>query len=105
MRPLSLALEPTQPSVGLSNGAGSTGATIGAGGAPESQALDIVQSESRICAPRLMPVNLPDPLGPNLFILGEPILHRYYTVYDWTEKKIGFGISASDANVKAMKAG
>jgi len=62
-------------------------------------------AESHVCAPRLMPVNLPDPLGPNLFILGEPILHRYYTVYDWTDRKIGFGISASDSNKKAMSEG
>ena len=34
-------------------------------------------------------VKLPQPLGPKLFILGEPVLHRYYTVYDWQEKKAG----------------
>ena len=33
-------------------------------------------------------VKLPEPLGPKLFILGEPVLHRYYTVYDWQEKKV-----------------
>jgi hypothetical protein len=65
---------------------------------------DAQSTDPRICAPRLMPVNLPDPLGPNLFILGEPILHRYYTVYDWTEKRIGFGVSASNANI-AMQQG
>eukprot|EP00438_Fugacium_kawagutii_P014513 Skav224398 [mRNA] locus=scaffold2452:200661:206794:- [translate_table: standard] len=41
----------------------------------------------RRCSPRLMAVKLPEPLGPKLFILGEPVLHRYYTVYDWEEKK------------------
>merc|ERR1719160_179427 len=50
------------------------------------------------CRPRLMPVNLPEPLGPNLFILGEPVLHRYYTVYDWTQKQVGFGLAANDRN-------
>jgi hypothetical protein len=69
----------------------------------QSQALDVLRGpQQKTCAPRLMPVNLPDPLGPNLFILGEPLLHRYYTVYDWNERKIGFSISSSDANVKAM---
>ena len=34
-------------------------------------------------------VKLPEPLGPKLFILGEPVLHRYYTVYDWEQKKVG----------------
>jgi len=49
------------------------------------------------CRARLMPVNLPAPLGPNLFILGEPALHRYYTIFDWkgaqTGPQIGFGLS------------
>jgi len=58
---------------------------------------------SRTCAPRLMPVNLPAPLGPNLFILGEPVLHRYYTVYDWKEKRIGFGLSDTDQNRRALQ--
>jgi len=55
--------------------------------------------ETKTCAPRLMPVNLPEPLGPNLFILGEPVLHRYYTVYDWKKKQIGFGLSANKQNM------
>jgi hypothetical protein len=68
----------------------------------ESQAVVAQSADPRVCAPRLMPVNLPDPLGPKLFILGEPVLHRYYTVYDWSEKRVGFGISASDSNRKKM---
>eukprot|EP00747_Dinoflagellata_sp_TGD_P162195 gnl/TRDRNA2_/TRDRNA2_179530_c0_seq1.p1 gnl/TRDRNA2_/TRDRNA2_179530_c0~~gnl/TRDRNA2_/TRDRNA2_179530_c0_seq1.p1 ORF type:complete len:490 (+),score=120.97 gnl/TRDRNA2_/TRDRNA2_179530_c0_seq1:81-1550(+) len=45
------------------------------------------------CKPRLMPVNLPAPLGPKLFLLGEPVLHRYYTVYNWETAHIGFGLA------------
>lgn len=45
------------------------------------------------CTPRIMPVNIMAPLGPNLFIFGEPVLHRYYTVYDWLAPRIGFGIA------------
>lgn len=55
----------------------------------------------RTCAPRIMPVNLPAPLGPKLFVLGEPLLHRYYTVYDWDAKRIGFGEAASYRNLRA----
>lgn len=58
--------------------------------------------ESRMCTPRLMPVNLPKPLGPNLFILGEPVLHRYYTVYDWEKKAIGFGLASNHRNRMAF---
>lgn len=46
-----------------------------------------------ICRPTLMPLELPAPLGPKLFIWGEPVLRQYYTVYDWDKKRIGFGTS------------
>merc|ERR1719313_2525743 len=48
---------------------------------------------TRHCRPRIMPVNLPEPVGPKLFILGEPVLHRYYTVYDWTQLQVGFSLA------------
>jgi len=43
------------------------------------------------CKPMLMAMDLPAPLGPKLFILGEPVLRKYYTVYDTHAKRIGFG--------------
>merc|ERR1719171_480586 len=57
----------------------------------------------RYCRPRLMPVNLPAPVGPNLFILGEPVLQRYYTVFDWKGQSIGMGLSTSAQNMKRRK--
>jgi len=42
------------------------------------------------CRPNLMRVAMPPPLGPNLLVLGEPVLRRYYTVFDWAKKAIGF---------------
>mmetsp|Transcript_4238 Transcript_4238/g.6891 ORF Transcript_4238/g.6891 Transcript_4238/m.6891 type:complete len:482 (+) Transcript_4238:72-1517(+) len=57
----------------------------------------------RYCRPRLMPVNLPAPVGPHLFILGEPVLQRYYTVFDWKGPSIGFGLSTNAK--KGKKAG
>lgn len=53
---------------------------------------------TRFCRPKLMPVNLPPPLGPKLFILGEPVLHRYYTVFDWNHPRIGFALANNRAN-------
>jgi histone H2B len=50
------------------------------------------------CRPRLMPVNLPEPVGPKLFILGEPVLHRYYTVYNWEELQVGFSLANNHQN-------
>jgi len=53
---------------------------------------------TRHCRPRLMPVNLPAPVGPKLFILGEPVLHRYYTVYDWKGLQVGFSLANNHRN-------
>lgn len=43
-----------------------------------------------VCKSLLLPVNMPPPLGPKVFILGEPFLRKYYTVYDWANKRVGF---------------
>jgi len=45
----------------------------------------------RFCRPRLMRVNMPEPLGPKLFILGEPVIHQYYTAFDMAKKQVAFG--------------
>jgi len=42
------------------------------------------------CKPMLMSMDLPAPLGPKLFILGEPVLRKYYSVYDAKDKRVGF---------------
>lgn len=66
----------------------------------ELDANDAPGSVPRFCRPRLMPVNMPAPLGPKLFILGEPVLHRYYTVFDWAGPKIGFGVANNRRNTQ-----
>lgn len=43
------------------------------------------------CKPMMMSMNIPEPVGPKLFILGEPVLRKYYTVYDSERLRIGFG--------------
>jgi len=53
---------------------------------------------TRHCSPRIMPVNLPEPIGPNLFLLGEPVLHRYYTVFDWKALQVGFSLANNHRN-------
>lgn len=58
-----------------------------------------LRSTKRFCRPKTMPVDLPAPLGPKLFILGEPVLHRYYTVYDWSVPRIGWGLAANRQNM------
>jgi len=63
--------------------------------------IDWEQDESqvvRFCRPRTMPVTMPEPIGPDLFILGEPVLHRYYTVFNWDGKQVGFGLADNKRN-------
>jgi len=74
--------------------------------APTKQAVVAMDEDEedvkRQCTPRVTRVNLPEPLGPKLFILGEPILHRYYTVYDWANLQVGFGLSNSRQNTEDL---
>jgi len=53
------------------------------------------------CKPMLMSMDHPEPIGPKLFILGEPVLRKYYTVYDTEKKRIGFGHANHDGEVSA----
>ena len=59
----------------------------------------ITEAQAWHCSARLMSINFPAPLGPNLFVLGEPVLHKYYTVFDWHAQEVGFGLSSSRRNV------
>jgi len=43
------------------------------------------------CTPRLFPVTLVP--GKKIFLLGEPVLQRYYSVFDWGQERIGFGLA------------
>lgn len=60
---------------------------------------------TRHCSAKLMPVNLPAPVGPKLFILGEPVLHRYYSVYDWHNLRVGFALANSKVNTEEPSSG
>lgn len=51
--------------------------------------------EPAACRPLIERHNTPDP---DLFILGESVLRRYYSVFDWGEKRIGFGLAAADGS-------
>lgn len=50
------------------------------------------------CRSLLLPVEMKAPLGPKVFIWGEPVLRRYYTVYDLAKRQIGFADAAEDPN-------
>lgn len=46
-----------------------------------------------ICRSLLLPVDMGPPLGTKVFIWGEPVLRRYYTVYDLAKKRVGFTLA------------
>lgn len=54
------------------------------------------------CKPTLMSLSIPEPVGPSIFILGEPVLRKYYTVYDaqgstGNKPRVGFARAARPA--------
>mmetsp|Transcript_33689 Transcript_33689/g.78334 ORF Transcript_33689/g.78334 Transcript_33689/m.78334 type:complete len:547 (+) Transcript_33689:118-1758(+) len=54
-------------------------------------------AEEDRCKAMLMAMDLPAPLGPKLFVLGEPVLRRYYSVYDASgHPRIGFARARHD---------
>lgn len=78
-------------------------ASPSASSTPPSAQLD--SAPLRFCRPRLMPVRLAEPLGPKLFILGEPLMHRYYTVYDsGLTPRVGFALAKNRFNVEGRTA-
>lgn len=81
-------------------------------------AKDYVGRDGEQCASLLYPVDAPiieragqfvqgketvrqGGLDPQTFILGEPLLRRYYTVFDWESAQIGFGLAVGSAPVEA----
>jgi len=54
---------------------------------PES----LEQNTTAQCVPMLMRIDLPEPLNPKTLILGEPLLQRYYTIFDSSyPPRVGF---------------
>merc|ERR1719401_3198595 len=49
--------------------------------------------EEFVCRAQLLPADEAATLGPKAWILGEPVLQRYYTAYDWGRSRIGFAPS------------
>merc|ERR1719188_1647544 len=57
------------------------------------------------CRSLLLPVDMQAPLGPKVFIWGEPVLRRYYTVYDLGEKRVGFALAKGSVQEPSTTSG
>jgi len=49
--------------------------------------------EQLICRASLLPVDEIPSISPKTWILGEPVLRKYYTAYDWQKQQIGFALA------------
>jgi hypothetical protein len=57
---------------------------------------DYVDNADGQCELALIPMDVPPPQGP-LVVLGEPFLRKYYTVYDFDQRRVGFAAATHDA--------
>jgi len=53
-------------------------------------APDTPQGWRMWCRAILLPTTMQEPIGPDVFIFGEPLLRKYLTIYDWDKKQVGF---------------
>jgi len=71
-------------------------------------AMRVVQASSNrtqvVCRASLMPVAPDAGLGGRAWILGEPVLRKYYTAYDWGTKRVGFALAKQPAEPTELEA-
>lgn len=72
--------------------------TVGPEDYSRATAMRVLQSKTNtsqtVCRASLLPLDGDEALGPKAFILGEPVLRKYYTTYDWRHRQIGFALAA-----------
>lgn len=66
---------------------------------------DYVDKSEGVCDLSMMTLEVPPPNGP-LIVLGIPFLQKFYTVYDYANTRVGFGVAKhkglTDGRAKAM---
>jgi len=76
---------------------GGVNVTVGPEDYSRATAMRVLQSKTNssqvICRASLLPVDGDEVLGPKAWILGEPVLRKYYTAYDWRRQQIGWAIA------------
>merc|ERR1719491_1060824 len=67
--------------------------TFPANGTNATNATNATNITKLFCRSLLLPIDMKAPLGPKIFIWGEPVLRRYLTIYDFGRKQIGFALA------------
>lgn len=89
-----IALEPkdyAEPLAVIRRGPADPSAVLGPG-SPADAGLSADETPM-FCKPMLMALDVPEPLGPKLFILGEKVLQKYYVVYDGQDLRVGLALA------------
>jgi len=60
-------------------------------------------SDPSDCLPRIVSSTLPEDFGDDVIILGQAFLQRYYTVFDWGSRRLGFGLPAAAADASSLR--
>lgn len=60
-------------------------------------AYDYLIPDGNLCLFAMMGLDIPAPTGP-LYILGDVFMRKYYTVWDWGNKRIGFADAVHPAS-------
>eukprot|EP00440_Ansanella_granifera_P017496 gb/GFBE01019006.1/.p1 GENE.gb/GFBE01019006.1/~~gb/GFBE01019006.1/.p1 ORF type:complete len:407 (+),score=66.62 gb/GFBE01019006.1/:1-1221(+) len=64
--------------------------------APTTVKSSVTGESHAICRAMLLPVDMPA-VGSKVFLFGEPVLQKYYTVFDAREFRVGFALAEHDA--------
>lgn len=81
--------------------------TVGPEDYSRATAMRVLQTKTNssqvICRASLLPVDDGEVLGDKAWILGEPVLRKYYTTYDWGGQRVGFApaVHSSPEEVEA----
>lgn len=54
----------------------------------------VIKAGPKLCLFGMVGIDVPAPMGP-LWILGDPWIRKYYTVFDWGQQRIGFATAAA----------
>lgn len=76
---------------------GGVNVTVGPEDYSRATAMRVLQTKTNssqvICRASLLPIDGDEALGPKAWILGEPVLRKYYTAYDWRRQQVGWALA------------